>query len=233
MNNRKAGGGGVIVGIIVVVIAIASLFVSHEKAPNLFKILLWVVIIVAVLVIALIVFIIFLARRSSKKDAENKKNSNTSINKGNLTEEQAGIINKGRSDLVAVRMVSSRIKEPSVRNAMIGINSTAEKILTTLREKPEEIQSARQFTNYYLPTLRNLLEKVQRIEASQVDPEDFSSKLTSFLSDVQKALDKQYTKLFAGDKFDMSVDMKAMTIAIKRDGLLDEDEIFHIADSDN
>lgn len=227
MKNKNAGGGGVIIGIIVIVAAIVGLFISHDKAPNLFKILLWVAIIVVALIIAAIVLIVVLARRSSKKDAENKKTSNTSINKGNLSDEQAQIINKGRSDLVAVRMISSRIKDTNVRTAMMGINSTAEKILNTLREKPEEIQSARQFTNYYLPTLKDVLEKFQRLEASQVDPEDFASKLTVFLADVQKALDKQYSKLFAGDKFDMSVDMKAMTIAIKRDGLLEEDEILH------
>lgn len=49
-------------------------------------------------------------------------------------------------------------------------------------------------------------------------------KIISYLANVQKALDKQYSNLFDDDKLDMTVDMEAMTIAIKRDGLLDEDD---------
>lgn len=37
-------------------------------------------------------------------------------------------------------------------------------------------------------------------------------------------MEKQYDSLFDDDKLDLTVDMEALTLACKRDGLLDEDE---------
>ena len=223
MRNRKASGGGVIVGLIVIIGAIVALCVSHHSAPSIFNLLLWIVGIIVLIIIALIVLIVVLARKYSKKEAEDRKNSVTSINKAALSPEQVAIINKGRSDLVAIRMVTSRINNLDIKRSMNNVSASIERILVTLKEKPETIKSARQFTHYYLPTLREVLERYHRIEVSGVDEEGMGDKVVNYLADVQKALDKQYDSLFDGDKFDMSVDMDAMTIALKRDGLIDAD----------
>ena len=223
MRRRNASGGGVIIGLIVIIGAIVALFVSHHSAPGIFKFLAWIVAIVIAIIIALIILIIVLARKSSKRDAEQKKAAGLTVNKEGLTADQALIINKGRSDLVAIRMVSSRINNKEIKKAMTNVSATTERILVTLKEKPETIKSARQFTHYYLPTLREVLERYHRIELSGVDEEGMGDKVVKYLADVQKALDKQYSNLFDGDKFDMSVDMEAMTIALKRDGLIDAD----------
>jgi len=37
-------------------------------------------------------------------------------------------------------------------------------------------------------------------------------------------MEKQYSSLFDDDKLDLTVDMEALTLACKRDGLLDEEE---------
>ena len=56
-----------------------------------------------------------------------------------------------------------------------------------------------------------------------MDQEGAGDRVIKYLADVQKALDKQYTNLFDNAKFDLSVDMDAMTIALKRDDLIDPD----------
>ena len=222
--SRKRSGGGVLFGLIVIIAAIALLFVVHHAMPGLFRLLLGVGLFIIALFIAMIVLIIVIARKGTKKLSEKKQQAAaTQVNKSGLTPEQAAVINKGRSDLVAIRMVTSRIKNPEIKKAMANVGGTAEKILVALKDKPETIKSARQFTNYYLPTLRAVLEKYQRIEQSGVDQEGAGERVSKYLADVQKALDKQYTNLFDNDKFDLSVDMEAMTIALKRDGLIDPD----------
>lgn len=222
--SRKRSGGGVLFGLIVIIAAIALLFIVHHALPGLFRILLGVGLFIIALFIAMIVLIIIVARKGTKKLAEKKQQAAaTQVNKSGLTAEQAAVINKGRSDLVAIRMVSSRIRNTEIKKAMANVGGTAEKILVALKDKPETIKSARQFTNYYLPTLRAVLEKYQRIEQSGVDQEGAGERVIKYLADVQKALDKQYTNLFDNDKFDLSVDMEAMTIALKRDGLIDPD----------
>ena len=52
--------------------------------------------------------------------------------------------------------------------------------------------------------------------------EEINRKVTDYLVDIREALQKLNTKLFDNDKLDMSVEMEAMTIAFKRDGLLDD-----------
>ncbi|MBO7730229.1 MAG: 5-bromo-4-chloroindolyl phosphate hydrolysis family protein [Lachnospiraceae bacterium] len=222
--SRKRSGGGVIFGLIVIVAAIALLFFVHHALPGLFKLLLGIGLFIIALFVALIVVIIVAARKGTKKMAEKSQQAAArTVNKSGLTPEQASVINKGRSDLVAIRMVNSRIRNAEIKKSVANVGATAEKILVALKEKPETIKSARQFTNYYLPTLRAVLEKFQRIEQSGVDQEGAGDRVIKYLADVQKALDRQYTNLFDNDKFDLSVDMDAMTIALKRDGLIDPD----------
>ncbi len=222
--SRKRSGGGVLFGLIVIVAAIALLFFVHHALPGLFKLLLGIGLFIIALFVALIVVIIVAARKGTKKMAEKSQQAAAkTVNKSGLTPEQASVINKGRSDLVAIRMVNSRIRNPEIKKSMANVGATAEKILVALKEKPETIKSARQFTNYYLPTLRAVLEKFQRIEQSGVDQEGAGDRVIKYLADVQKALDRQYTNLFDNDKFDLSVDMDAMTLALKRDGLIDPD----------
>ena len=222
--SRKRSGGGVLFGLIVIAAIIALLFFVQHALPGLFKLLLGLGLFIIALFIAMIVLIIVVARKGTKKMAEKKEQATANaLNKAGLTAEQAAVINKGRPDLVAIRMVNSRIRNPEIKKSMANVGSTAEKILVALKEKPETIKSARQFTNYYLPTLRAVLEKYQRIEQSGVDQEGAGDRVIKYLADVQKALDKQYTNLFDNDKFDLSVDMDAMTIALKRDGLIDPD----------
>ena len=222
--SRKRSGGGVLFGLIVIVAAIALLFFVHHALPGLCKLLLGIGLFIIALIDALIVVIIVAARKGTKKMAEKSQQAAAkTVNKSGLTPEQASVINKGRSDLVAIRMVNSRIRNPEIKKAMANVGTTAEKILVALKEKPETSKSARQFTNYYLPTLRAVLEKYQRIEQSGVDQEGAGERVVKYLADVQKALDKQYTNLFDNDKFDLAVDMDAMTLALKRDGLIDPD----------
>ncbi len=225
MNKKQTSSGGIIAAIVIIA-CIIGLIVSRGAAPKVFSILRWALIIVVILIAFFVALIIFIARKATKKDEKEKKESptSTSSNMAHLDPEQSETIRKGREDLLEVRMLSSRIKNFDIRSSLTNVTKTAEKILVTIKERPDKIASSRQFTHYYLPTLREVITKYARVEASGVSTDDMPEKITSYLANVQKALDKQYSNLFDDDKLDMTVDMEAMTIAIKRDGLLDEDD---------
>lgn len=225
MNKKQTGGGGII-AVVLIIACVIGLIVSRSAAPKIFSLLRWALIIIVIFVALLVALIIFIARKASKKDAQQKKESptSTSSNMAHLDPDQAETLKKARENLVEVRMLSSRIKNFNIRSSLTDVTKTAEKILITLKERPEKIASSRQFTHYYLPTLRDVITKYVRVESSGVNIGDMPEKISSYLENVQKALDKQYSNLFDDDKLDMTVDMEAMTIAIKRDGLLDEDD---------
>ncbi|MBR2504054.1 MAG: hypothetical protein IKB62_08020, partial [Oscillospiraceae bacterium] len=57
-------------------------------------------------------------------------------------------------------------------------------------------------------------------EESGVPAENIAESTVKCLEDIKKATEKQYAALFDDDILDMSVEMEALTIACKRDGLL-------------
>lgn len=229
-NRRSLGCFG---GLAVLIIAIIALVLVHRLVPSIFTAFAWIAGIAAVILIVVLVLIVLLANKAIKslkgKDEKTKTPSSgsepphTQTGTSNLPPEQAKVINKGRADLMNVRRILVKIHNPEVTKAGNDICASLDKLLQTLREKPEKIKGCRQFLNYYIPTLTEVLTKYQRLEANGVVTEENTEKVKNFLIDFRKASGRQYQSLFEDDKLDMTVDIEAMTIAIKRDGLLDED----------
>ena len=100
----------------------------------------------------------------------------------------------------------------------------ADKILRALKEQPKDIPSARQFLNYYLPTLGSILLKYVQVEESGMPTAELTENIITCLGDIKIAMEKQYANLFEDDMLDLSVEMEALTLACKRDGLLDDED---------
>ena len=161
--------------------------------------------------------------------AASKKNaSNVSVPSQNLPElspEHKAILKTANQHITDSRIAVNRIKDSDVQGAAGKALSEAEQILKVLREQPDDIKSCHQFLNYYLPTLEVVIKKFSSLESSGVDIQNTREHMLSYLSDIGKAMDKQYTNLFESEKLDLSVEMEAMQNAFKRDGLITETEI--------
>jgi hypothetical protein len=142
-----------------------------------------------------------------------------------LSPEEKAILKTANQHINESRLISGRIQDSAVREAAGKALSEAELITRVLREQPESIKSCHQFLNYYLPTLEVVIKKFSSLETSGVDIESTKAHMLSYLSDIGKAMDKQYTNLFESEKLDLSVEMEAMQNAFKRDGLITETEI--------
>ena len=68
-----------------------------------------------------------------------------------------------------------------------------------------------------------LLPVAVRVEESGSMTEELSDNTVTHLGEIKKAMEKQYDSLFDNDKLDLSVDMEALTLACKRDGLLEDE----------
>ena len=67
--------------------------------------------------------------------------------------------------------------------------------------------------------------KYQRMEQGRVVDSEMTDKVLYYLQDIHVALEKQYQNLFEDDLLDLTVEMEAMTMACKRDGLLTDREM--------
>ncbi len=216
----KKGTG--VFGAIVALIICGSLFMFSRMAPGVFKGILIAGIIAIGLIAALIIVGVILAVRAASNDT-GKKSSSAST--ASLDAEQAQILSRAREKLLELRRLVMRVKNREVHNRAGEICGVADRILQTLKQKPEKIPSVRQFLNYYLPTLGEIISKYRRIEESGVPHEDTTRKVISYLDDIKMAMDKQYENLFADDILDMSVEMEAMRMAAKRDGLISDEKV--------
>ena len=191
---------------------IAAALFLRRSAPFLSGILLFAVIAVLVLLLLLVVIVIYFAFQKPKDHTAPGS-------------EEAAILTKGRKNLMELRSITMRIRSEEIRSLSNQICSGAEKILKVLKEKPESIPALRQFFNYYLPTLGSILTTYLRIEKSGVPAQDMEQRVIAYLGDIRSAMDKQYTNLFEDDMLDLTVEMEAMTMACRMDGLLSEEGV--------
>lgn len=237
MNKSGNNGGGIAGGIIGIVVLIVGLILVKNLIPTIFKLVFWIVIIVILAIIGLLVLIVILANKASKsknqgstKDAGNTQGSAQAAadaDGSELTNEQKGILSSARVDLMNLRRVVMGIHIFDVREKANEVTAQIDKILQTLKEKPEKIPSTRQCLNYYIPTLNSVLTNFSNLDSKGQLTDEMKEKTKTFLTDVKAALVQHYSNLFNEDKLDMEVDMEAMTIALKRDGLLQQDEGLH------
>lgn len=207
--NEKSSGWAWLLGI---ALCVAVCFGLSKVIPWLGTALLIAGGIFLALVIALIVLVIVFSRekpepKNALPDSEPKK-----------------VLSRGRANLMELRRMTLQVKDPQVRQLGSGICGSVDKILHTLNAQPEDIPNVRQFLNYYLPTLRSILTKYVKLEASGVPAEEMTRSAVSCLQDIDVAMQRQYQSLFDNDRLDLSVEMEALTLACKRDGLLTDEE---------
>lgn len=210
MGDRSSG----VLGILGLIGAVILFFFLRRVFPSLATVLLVIGGVVVALIVILVAVVIYLAFRKPKG-----KDSILG------TEDISAVLSKGRSNLMELRRMGMRVKHPQIRKLNEEICDTADKILRTLKEQPEDIPSVRRFLNYYLPTLGSILLKYVRLEESGVPAEHITERTISCLGDIKSAMGKQYTNLFDDDMLDLSAEMEALTLVCRRDGLLEKESL--------
>lgn len=225
MNNGKSGCLSAVVVILLLMLLI-------KTAPMIFTLIKIGMILSIVGIIAVVVLVIYFSthKTENKKTTDQKTTEDPITAKEEeepdpaLTDEQNDILKKGRSHLMELRRRMTHVQHIPIRTVGGNICDEAEKILRTLRKKPEKISQVRQFFNYYLPTLGTILEKYVRLEENGALTEEMSDNTLGHLIDIKHAMEAQYQALFDDDKLDLSVQMEALKIACLRDGLLSEED---------
>ena len=205
MNQKSSG----LMGLLGVIAAVIVLLAARRYAPDLANVLLFMIGICMVLLVLLVIAVLYFALRKPKKTEEQK-----------VAEEVYTVIKNGRQNLMGLRRMSMEVKNAHVRTLSTEICGSIEKILRTLKERPEQLGSLRQFFNYYLPTLEKILVKFREIEASGVPTEEVTGNTIECMENIKIAMEKQYRNLFENDILDLTVEMEVLTQICKRDGLL-------------
>ena len=204
--NQRSGG---ILGLLGLAVAF---FLLCKFLPALAKLFMILGGIVALGVVALVAVTVYFAFRKPQKTEKQK-----------MDEYTAATVQSGRTQLMEIRRLAMKVKNPEIRKSSETICGQIDKILRTLKEQPGDLPQLSRFFSYYLPTLQSILTKYTRLETAGLPEEDTVKKTLSCLKDMESAMEKQYRNLFEDEKLDLSVEMKVMSQICKRDGLLEDD----------
>lgn len=206
MNDNRSG----ITGIFGMVVCVGLFLAARKFFPSLAVLMLWLAGIAVLVIAVLIGLVIYFSVRGSREK--------------NDPDSPAAILSKARSELMGLRRTQLKIRNREIMSLCHDITDIADKILSVLKQKPQSVSGARQFLNYYLPTLEKILTSYVHLEESGSLTDELKNSTVTHLGEIKKAMGKQYDSLFDDDKLDLTVDMEALTLACKRDGLLDEEE---------
>ena len=205
MRDNSSG----ITGILGLAGIVALFLLARRFLPSLATVMLWIAGIAAVVLIILIGLVIYFSVTGNKEK--------------NNPDSPAAVLSKARADLMELRRMQVKIKSREIMSLCREITDTGDRILSVLKQKPQAVSDARQFLNYYLPTLGKILRSYVHLEESGSLTEELKNSTVTHLGEIRKAMEKQYNSLFDNDKLDLSVDMEALTLACKRDGLLEDE----------
>ena len=205
MRDNSSG----ITGILGLAGIVALFLLARRFLPSLATVMLWIAGIAAMVLIILIGLVIYFSVTGSKEK--------------NNPDSPAAVLTKARSELMELRRNLLRIRNKEIASLCREITDIGDKILAVLKQKPDSVAGVRQFLNYYLPTLGKILGTYVRVEESGSMTDELTGNTLIHLGEIRKAMEKQYDSLFDNDKLDLSVDMEALTLACKRDGLLEDE----------
>ena len=210
--GRKRGGLGMLLACLV------GFWILRALLPALagvFGFLLWAA---AIGFVVLLGAIIISGLKSGEKEAQKPAEGETKA----LTFEQKKAVDDTKALLNKIRINSVRVNDTQIRNDFIDICNATEKIINYLKDDPTDFQTGRRVINYYTSSVAEIESKYVKLQNSGTDMGNTSEKLKGNLEEIKGALNKLYQNLFDDDKLDLTVEMKALSIALKRDGLVDD-----------
>ena len=116
-------------GLIAIVLCVGVLIGAKMFFPSLFAVLIWIIGIIIALIIVLIGVVVYFAFKKPKpEEAEAEK---AKANKS---------ISEARTKVMSIRRLCMSIRNADIRSEGIKVCSGADKILNTLKQKPEKIK---------------------------------------------------------------------------------------------
>lgn len=205
----KGGNSTGIAGLLIVAAAAVLIFGGAGLFPGLTKALTVIIVIAVIGIAAVVAAVVYFAFR---KPSEEK-----TVNKGHQ-------ISRGRRSLMELKNLNRKIQNNEIRTLNEEISAMTEKILAEVKNQDMDAAGLYQFFNYYLPTLESIVKKYISLEQSGSVNETILKNTVSCLGDIKQAMMKQYEGILEHKVLDLSVEMEALTLACRRDGLLSDDE---------
>ena len=126
--------------------------------------------------------------------------------------------------LSEMKRLNDSIEDPTISAQIERLETTTQKIIGVVVEKPEKLSQISRFLNYYLPTTLKLLNAYDRMDAagvSGINIDGTKGKIEDMMETICKAFDKQLDALFGEEELDISADITGLEQMLPQEGLGD------------
>ena len=155
------------------------------------------------------------------------KDKNTD-KKWELASENGALTIKNAKEMtIELLNLSKQVESEKLIINIKEIVDISNKILDTLERKPEKLDSAKNFLNYYLPVTIKIIKKYDEIENQKLETEEtkkFMNSIQEMVEKIKKAFKEQLENMYRSDMIDTNAEIKVFESMLKADGfLLDND----------
>lgn len=123
-----------------------------------------------------------------------------------------------------IRDARAKIKDDKTVQKVEVLEQTLTRIFVFVTDSPASAQSLRKFMNYYLPTLKKLVETYVTLESQGIEGENIASsmrRIESILDTMNGAMEKQLDALFGDTALDIGTDITVLEGMLAQEGLDD------------
>lgn len=134
------------------------------------------------------------------------------------------LMETGRKSLEQLRGAQAEIIDAGICQVLMRMEDVCVKIFTYLHENPGDIDSARMFLKFYLPTTAKMAQTYAKLEKQGADGENITetrTKISDALMRSCAAFEKQLDSLFSHIAMDISADISVMEDVMTANGLWD------------
>lgn len=135
-----------------------------------------------------------------------------------LDDDEKELLGEAEADLAELGKAAGAITDAGVRSEAETLHKTGMRILDYLKENPDKIRKARRFFTYYLDTAAKLLSRYIDFQETGLRTDEISAILdrtAKALPVLNRAFEKQFTHLMAGELLDVETDIALLEKTIK------------------
>ncbi|SIQ40000.1 5-bromo-4-chloroindolyl phosphate hydrolysis protein [Alkalispirochaeta americana] len=128
----------------------------------------------------------------------------------------------GSRKLVQLRRAVAVVEEQRVRAKALAVCDAAARILSEIRQDPQNLQKARKFLDYYLDATITVVERYGGLANRGVRSPEMDSALhraEASLDTIRIAYEKQLLQLVEDDVMDLDVELRVLEQTIRMEGL--------------
>lgn len=132
------------------------------------------------------------------------------------------VIKNGRQSLTEIHKLNTKIKNPKMAADINRMEIAIQKIFDSVLDHPEHLPQIGTFLDYYLPTTLKLLRAYHRFNSTGISGKNIDvakKQIGEILAHIASAFETQLDDLYGNEAFDISSEIAALEVMLKREGL--------------